>query len=285
MGGEKNQKWYQYHKYRYCNGHTILLVVLYRRDANSQGTMPKKRKAAAVEPAPKVPRGGGGRGAGRKATPVNAKGVDAPGAPKRTQMDLGDVFGPAFKKKNAIGDLLGARRGAGAGDDGELIGWDYCQHDGGEEDSQIHQRQRPQGRVQWDFEKEALARLIKKGPEMYYVDEENELEEVEETHPKAKRAERHHPPPRPPRPRPRTQMTRTTRTTRIRRIKVRAGPNNQNTSNTTFKYQYQYHSNLIKKKANTGMIPVNLAHCEREGNAARVRACATSGSRSIACCH
>ena len=52
--------------------------------------MPNKRKsaAAAIEPAPKAARGGGGRGAGRKPTGVNTKGVDAEDAPKRKQTDL-----------------------------------------------------------------------------------------------------------------------------------------------------------------------------------------------------
>jgi hypothetical protein len=36
---------------------------------------------------------------------------------------------------------------------------------------------------------------------------------------------------------------------------------NQNVSNTTFKYQYQYHPNLTKKNSNTGMIPGNGKHC------------------------
>jgi hypothetical protein len=109
-----------------------------RANLASADNMPNKRKADAAPDgagAPKVGRGGGGRGGGRKRKAENMPGVDAADAPKRRQIDLGDVFGQAFKKKNTIGDLLGARKGAGGGVD--VIEWDYVRHDGGEEDSSI----------------------------------------------------------------------------------------------------------------------------------------------------
>ena len=203
---QNNQKWYQYHKYRYfsllCNGRgNFLYLHMWSKNEPSQNLgprsrrhMPNKRTADAAPDgagAPKVGRGGGGRGAGRKRKAENRPGVDAAEAPKRKQQDLGDLFGEPFKKKNTLGDLLGARKDAGAGEG--LIKWDYVQHDGGDKDRSIPQRQKPQGRVQYDMEKEALARLIRKGPEVYYINEDNALEEVEETHPKAKRAERNGP--------------------------------------------------------------------------------------------
>ena len=103
--------------------------------------MPAGKRKAEAAPiglgAPKQGRGGGGRGAGRKPQGVNTKGVDDPGGPKRKQIDLGDVFGGAFSKKNNISDLLGARKGAGAAG-ADVIEWDY---DDGEDDGIILQKQ------------------------------------------------------------------------------------------------------------------------------------------------
>ena len=153
--------------------------------------MPAGKRKAEAAPiglgAPKQGRGGGGRGAGRKPQGVNTKGVDDPGGPKRKQIDLGDVFGGAFSKKNNISDLLGARKGAGAAG-ADVIEWDY---DDGEDDGIILQKQAVGGRVQYDYEKDSLAVLHRKGPEVYYVNKDNGLEEVQATHAKAERAERH----------------------------------------------------------------------------------------------
>ena len=51
--------------------------------------------------------------------------------------------------------------------------------------------------------------------------------------------------------------------------RTRTTSNQNMISNTMFVYQYQYHSILIKKRPNTGMIPVNIPHC---GTATGVRA-------------
>ena len=44
------------------------------------------------------------------------------------------------------------------------------------------------------------------------------------------------------------------------RQRTRIASNQNRLSNTMFVYQYQYHSILIKKRPNTGMIPVNVPH-------------------------
>ena len=140
---QNNQKWYQYHKYRYfsllCNGRgNFLYLHMWSKNEPSQNLGPRSRRHMPNKRtpdgagAPKVGRGGGGRGAGRKRKAENRPGVDAAEAPKRKQQDLGDLFGEPFKKKNTLGDLLGARKDAGAGEG--LIKWDYVQHDGGDKD-------------------------------------------------------------------------------------------------------------------------------------------------------
>ena len=48
---------------------------------------------------------------------------------------------------------------------------------------------------------------------------------------------------------------------RPRRARQRTQINQSRLSHTTFVYQYQYHPNLIKKRPNTGTIPVNIPHC------------------------
>ena len=71
-----------------------------------------------------------------------------------------------------------------------MIQWEYTQHQGGEDELIITQRQKTGGRVQWGFEKDTLFRLKKKGPEVFYVNEDDVDQEVPFVHPKAKRAER-----------------------------------------------------------------------------------------------
>ena len=102
--------------------------------------MPKRKADAAPTGigAPKVGRGGGSRGAGRKSSAVNAKGVDGPAAPRCTQATLGDLLGERLKKNQ---QAVAVRSGAGAG--AAAIRWDYVQHDGGEDGSVIPQEQRP----------------------------------------------------------------------------------------------------------------------------------------------
>ena len=141
--------------------------------------MPPAKKTVA----PKGTHGGAGRGGGKKKSPVNAAGHDAADAPKRKQTSLADLLGPQFAKKAKTADVDGGGIAA--------INWVYVQHDGGDADTNVPQQQQPNGRVQYDYDSERLAILIKQGPEVYYKDKENPLEEVPAEHPNAERAERH----------------------------------------------------------------------------------------------
>ena len=131
---------------------------------------------AAAQPAPNS-HGGWGRNAGRKRNPENTPGIDDPAAPPKIQKTMADLFGPRFAKKTTE-PLV------------ELIEWKYVRHDGGEDDSEVVQKQRLGGRVQYDMEKEALAIVLDKGPEIYYVDKNDQLVEVDATHDDAERRER-----------------------------------------------------------------------------------------------
>jgi len=98
-------------------------------------------------------------------------------------------FGPRFAKKTTEPLVVDAGAAPAAPQD-ELIEWKYGRHDGGEDDSEVVQTQRIGGRVQYDMEKEALAIVLDKGPEIYYVDKNDQLVEVDATHDDAERRER-----------------------------------------------------------------------------------------------
>ena len=121
-------------------------------------------------------RGGSGRGQGRKKTPVNTPGVDAAGGRKR-QADLGELLGMPRKLQKSD---------AGKKEEAGMIQWDYTQHLGGGDELIIAQRQKLGGRVECG-QFDALFRLKKKGPEVYYVNEDDINEEVPFLHPKAYR--------------------------------------------------------------------------------------------------
>ena len=150
MGGQKNQKWYQYHKYRYLDvtihyvtvlGNFLYFIYEVRwarragaraasdRQRNSPDNMgrPGKRKADGEPAADNAARGGKRHGAGRK--PKDAPGVDAAAAPKRKQATLGDLLGERFAKKQKAAPGEDAQAGAGAR--AAAITWDYVQLGGG----------------------------------------------------------------------------------------------------------------------------------------------------------
>ena len=154
--------------------------------------MAPKRKAAAPPDAPpegKKKNGGAGRGQGKK--PKNAPGVDDPALPPKVQLSMADLLGARFAKKPTEAPAVDADAAPAATDDEDYIEWVYERHDGGEEDSEIPQKQRPRGRVCYDLEKDSLAIVLAKGPEIYYVDKNDQEVEVDATHENAERRERH----------------------------------------------------------------------------------------------
>ena len=119
---------------------------------------------------------------GRKATLYGA-GVDAKDAPVRVQATLGHLLGlrrPAVQAPAAAADSGGGQAPAAAGDnESEKIQWDYDNGEGGADNALAPQAQRADGRVKYDLDKDALAILRKRGPEIYYVDASKLLIQIE----------------------------------------------------------------------------------------------------------
>lgn len=151
--------------------------------------MPKRKDAPPPEPgAGKKKNGGSGRGQGKK--PKYAPGVDDPTLPPKVQLSMADLLGPRVAKKPEAPAVDAGATPAAANEESD-IEWVYERHDGGEEDSDVPQKQRPGGRVRCDSEQEMLATVLAKGPEIYYVDKNNQEVEVDATHANAEQRERH----------------------------------------------------------------------------------------------
>ena len=145
--------------------------------------------APAAAPAGKRGRGGGGRGGGRKRSFVNTPGTDDPSAPKKVQatLSLGGLLGFRVPKNAEVINVEAAAAAA----DGLTLTWQYVQHGGDDEETLSTQRQLVGGRVLYDIEKDAVAIVLAKGPESYYVDKDDESVEVDEKHVNAMKQERH----------------------------------------------------------------------------------------------
>ena len=148
----------------------------------------KKGAEPAAAPAGKRGRGGGGRGAGRKRKAENTPGTDDPNAPKKVQatLTLGSLLGFRVPKD---AEVINVEAAAAAADDD--LTWQYTQHTGDDEEQLVDQQQRVGGRVQYDMDKDSVAIVLAKGPEIHYVDKDNESVEVDEKHENAARRERH----------------------------------------------------------------------------------------------
>ena len=106
---------------------------------------------------------------------------------KRKQVSLGDLLSQRTKQ---------ARLGEGPANPEQVepwLDWKYVQHCGGGEELEVPQRQRPNRRVEYDHpdHRDAIAVLLAKGPEPYYVHANHQEEEVEQTHPDAVTLQRH----------------------------------------------------------------------------------------------
>ena len=153
-----------------------------RVSAIAMGGKGKEAAAAADAPAAKQGRGGGGRGAGRKRSAVNTPGTDDPSAPKKVQatLSLGGLLGFRVPKNAEVINVEATTAAA----DGPTLTWQYVQHCGDDQEKLVDQKQLVGGRVQYDMDKDAVAIVLAKGPESYYVDKDNESVEVDENHAK-----------------------------------------------------------------------------------------------------
>ena len=214
--------------------------------------------------APKVGRGGGSRGAGRKLSTVNAKGFDGPAAPRCTQATLGDLLGERLKKKSTGGGCTGWC-------------WCWCRcHQVGLRAARRRRRGQPRGRYESAMWRAAGLAEPKAAPEQREAAGEagfkagaqvDNLEAGgffarfgrERDEPRATVI----PPAATPVPPPPVPPVPAVGVTRTRINQSESWLKQSKSSNTIFKYQYQYHSKKIKKRSNTGIIPVNPTHCSR----------------------
>jgi hypothetical protein len=175
--------------------------------------MPKRKAVTAAPSAPAAkPRGGAGRGQGRSVSEANRPGADDPSRPKKVQTTLSTLLGvsepnrpgadESSRPRNTqatLSSLLGVRLPKTiVAVDVELtankepdLTWDYVEHAGSNDERFVKQRQRVRGRVQYDMDKEALAIVLAKGPEVYFVDKNDQEIEVQPTHENAAQRERH----------------------------------------------------------------------------------------------
>ena len=130
-------------------------------------------------------RGGNRPGAGKKVKDANAPGFDSAAAPKRTQLDLADLLGQRFAKKPKQPQETAAE----AGESIDWIEWEFLRHDGGKDDTLVQQRQARGGSVFYET-LEAHATVLKKGPEVYFVDKDDNQMDVEADHERAEQRER-----------------------------------------------------------------------------------------------
>ena len=150
----------------------------------------KRPAAPAAEPAAKTPRGGRGRGGG-------GRGGGGRGAGRKAAMP-GLGVAAAVGEQISLASLLGARQQPTpqqpAGEPmGEWLEWDFCHHDGGDEDTLLPQKQQIKGKIM--LKRFAVGRpgvLLAEGTDemVYWVDENDTTNEDPEDHERARRCTR-----------------------------------------------------------------------------------------------